>query len=423
MKVLGVVVEYNPFHNGHLYHLKSAKKLVKPDFTIAVMSGNFCQRGEPAIVNKFARAKMALLNGIDVVFEIPTVYALQDAGGFAFGSVGLMHKLGLVTDIVFGSESADISFLEKISKILYENSKEFDYLIKRELKKGLSYPNARKFALQKFLKTDLDTIKKLENSNDILGIEYIKAIFKYNSNIKYHVIKRVGAKYNEQNLSGKFSSATAIRNAIKFEKNIKEYVPESTYLILKDEFEKGRGPVFLENLEQFILSEFRLKARENLENIYGFSEGLDKRFIDSANISTNLKEFIENIKAKRFTFSRIRRLIFHAIFNFEKNYMEFSNKLGPQYARVLGFTTKGQEFLSYAKKKSTIPIITNPSLKNKILKDVLKNSERKWDFNISLYNWQFEKDILASNIYTLFYPNSSQRKSGMDFRKPIIIEG
>ena len=314
MKVLGVVVEYNPFHNGHLYHLESAKKLTNPDFTIAVMSGNFCQRGEPAIVNKFARAKMALSNGIDVVLELPVVYSLQDAGGFAIGSIGIFEKLGLVTDIVFGSESSDLDFLKSIAKVLYENPNEFDQLIKKELKKGLSYPNARKYALKEFLKFEENFVDKLANSNDILGIEYLKAILKFKSKIKPHVIKRIGAKYNETELKEKISSATAIRNAIRKNLSIKEYVPHTTYEILQNEFNEGRGPVFLENFDQFILSILRLKSRKELEKIYGFKEGLDKRFIDGADKTTNIKEFIEFVKTKRFTFSRIRRLMFNVIF-------------------------------------------------------------------------------------------------------------
>ncbi|ANQ53079.1 hypothetical protein BG95_00820 [Thermosipho sp. 1063] len=421
MKVLGLIVEHNPFHNGHLYHLNKAKEIVKPDFTIAVMSGNFCQRGEPAIIDKFSRAEIALKNGIDVVFELPVVYALQDAGGFAYGAISLLDKLKTVTDIVFGSESADKQFITEVAKTLSINSKEFDKLLKKELKKGMSFPNARKFALKEFLKKDVNFIKKIENSNDILGIEYVKSILKLNSNIKYNVIKRIGARYNELNLTNKYSSATAIRNAIKMDKEFKEFVPDSSYEILKHTFLKGKGPVFLEDMEQFILTFLRLKRREDLKKTYSFNEGLDQRFINAIKNSTTLSEFFDNVKTKRFTYSRIRRAIFHAIFNFEKEYIDFSNKLGVQYARILGFTRKGQKLLSKIKNVSKIPIISNPSLKDKILKKAL--SSEKFEINKCLFNWQFEKDILASNIYTMFYPKKTQRKYGVDFRKPIIIEG
>lgn len=237
MKVLGLIVEYNPMHNGHLYHLNEAKKIVNPDFTVAVMSGNFCQRGEPAIINKFARTLMALKNGIDIVFELPTVYALQDAGGFAFGAVSILNNLKIITDFVFGSESNDINFLKKIAEILYTQPKNFDEYFKNELKKGYSYPNARKYALQKFLKFDNETLKKIEKSNDILGIEYIFSILKLNSKIRFHTIKRIKSSYNDPVLRGSISSATAIRTAIKNKIDFSKSLPKNNYEILSNEIE------------------------------------------------------------------------------------------------------------------------------------------------------------------------------------------
>lgn len=396
------------------------KKIVSPDYVIAIMSGNFCQRGEPAIINKFARAEIALKNGIDVVFELPTVYALQDAGGFAFGAITLLDKLTVVTDVVFGSESADKNFITTVAKTLLENPDKFDNLLKIELKKGLSFPNARKFALKKFLNENEDFLKMIENSNDILGIEYVKSILKLKSKINYHLIKRIGAKYNDTELESKYSSATAIRNAIVRNNPFETYVPQTSYKVLKREFSYGRGPVSLENMEQFILTFLRLKHRKDFESIYSFTEGLDQRFIKAIKTSKKLSDFLEKVKTKRFTYSRIRRAIFHALFDFKKEYIEFSNKLGTQYARILGFTKKGQKLLSKIKKASKIPIISNPSLHEKVLKKVLTDKDRKWEVNKKLFIWQFEKDIVASNIYTMFYPQKNERKYGLDFRKPII---
>ncbi|MDK2887023.1 MAG: hypothetical protein PWP54_1603 [Thermosipho sp. (in: thermotogales)] len=422
MKVLGLIVEYNPMHNGHLYHLNAAKKIVKPDYTVAVMSGNFCQRGEPAIINKFARTLMALKNGIDIVFELPTVFSLQDAGGFAFGAISLLNNLKIVTDLVFGSESNDSEFLKQIAEVLYNQPENFDYLLKKELKKGYSYPNARKYALKNFLKFDSENLSKIEKSNDFLGIEYIHSLLKLNSHIKFHTIKRIGSNYNDETLKGTISSATAIRNAIKNNFDYSQALPPNNFKIISDELKEGRGPVFFESFETFVLPYLRKMKRSDLEKIYGFKEGLDIRFIHAANNAGDLKEFLDLVKTKRFTYSRIRRLLFYSIFNFDKKLIEDSNKYGPQYFRILGFTKKGQNLLSIIKKQVNRPLISTASNYKKILEKILKDTEKDWDVIPELYLKQFEMDILASNIYSYFYPNKSQRKSGMDFREPIMIE-
>ncbi|ABS61590.1 MULTISPECIES: nucleotidyltransferase [Fervidobacterium] len=421
MRVLGIVVEYNPFHFGHLHHLEEAKKLINPDYVVAVMSGNFCQRGEPAIVNKFARTEIALKNGVDVVFELPVVYAIQDAGGFALGSVGVLDRTGVVTDIVFGSESGDVTFLRKVANLLTNQTPEFEKTFKRHLKMGYSYPNARKYALMDVLSND---VEKLSKSNDILGIEYIKALIKYSSDIQPHVIKRIGADYNDEQFKGKFSSASAVRKAIKENKfeQTKEALPEWTFKILEREFSEGRGPVFLEYFD-FVIAMFRKLKREDFERIYSFNEGLDLRFYESARESGNLQDFVERVKAKRFTYSRIRRAIFHVLFDMEKSFVELSNEKGPQYLRVLGFTKRGRELLKAMKKNSKVPIISTASLYRNVLEEAKKKiAEGKvsWEIDESLYIWQFERDLLASDIYTFLYPNKFQRKAGMDFEYKVI---
>jgi len=270
--------------------LRESIKLVNPDYVVAVMSGNFCQRGEPAIVNKYARAKIALLNGIDLVLELPTVYAIQDAGGFALGSIGVLHKTGVVTDIVFGSESGDINFLKKVAHMLVNQTPEFQAEFKKQLKMGYSYPNARKYALMGVLSEE---VAKLSKSNDILGIEYVKALMKFNSSIEPHVINRIGADDNDPEFRGKLSSATAIRKVIKagqFEAT-KDAIPPTTYEILKEEFNKGRGPIFWEYLE-FVIAMFRKMRREDFEKIYSFNEGLDLRFWESARQTGDLQQLL-----------------------------------------------------------------------------------------------------------------------------------
>lgn len=422
MKVLGIVVEYNPFHFGHLNHLHQSIELVKPEYVVAVMSGNFCQRGEPAMINKFARTEIALRYGVDVVFELPTVYAIQDAGGFALGSVGILERTGVVTDIVFGSESGDLEFISRVANLLTYQSPEFEQSFRRQLKRGYSYPNARKYALMEVLD---DKMERLSKSNDILGIEYVKALLKYNSKIRPHVIQRIGAEYNDEDYKGRFSSASAIRKAIangNFS-NIGDSIPDWTLRVMNDEFEKGRGPVFWRDLS-FVLPMFRKMNREDFERYYSFNEGLDLRFVESARNTGDIQDFIDRVKTKRFTYSRIRRSILHALFDMDREKVEMSDEKGPQYLRVLGFTEKGRELLKIMKKRCTIPIISTASLYKSILDETQKKmSEGRGNFEIDseLYTWQFEKDILASDLYTLMYPNKREAIAGMDFRQPIRI--
>ncbi len=421
-RVLGLVVEYNPFHYGHLHHLHESIRLINPDYVVAVMSGNFCQRGEPAIVNKFARTRVALMNGVDLIFELPVVYATQDAGGFAIGSVGVLHKSGVVTDMVFGSESGDIDFLRKVANILVNQTPEFQEAFKKQLKLGYSYPNARKYALMDVLNGE---VSKLSKSNDILGIEYVKSIIHYESSIEPHVIKRMGADYNDEQFKGKFSSASAIRRSIKvgeFEHS-KEALPSATYEVLYEEFSKGRGPIFWEDLE-FVIGMFRKLKREDFEKIYSFTEGLDLRFYEAARESGDLQRFVEMVKAKRFTYSRIRRAILHVLLDMDKERIEKSNALGPQYLRVLGFNSKGRELLKQIKKQSEVPIISTASLYKQVLEDAQKQNmegKRLWKIERELFIWQFERDMLASDIYTFLYPNKSLRSAGMDFEQPIMM--
>ena len=423
MRVLGVIVEYNPFHNGHLYHLEKARELVKPECVVAVMSGNFTQRGEPAIVDKFARAEIALRNGVDLVLELPLVYSIQDAGGFARGSIGILHKLGYVTDIVFGSETADLNSMWKVSEVLFEQPDPFPSLIHRELKKGLSFPNARKMALREYFKMkygDPEIIKVVESSNDILGIEYLNSILYYNSKINVNLVKRVGASYSDDRYRGRFSSATSIRKEIrKGNLNVLDELPPWSSRIMKREFEYGRGPMFYDDFSKLLLGLMRTMRRDDFKRFYGFSEGLDERFHRFSKMASNIVEFTEMVKTKRFTLSRIRRLSWYPLFKMEKRFVEKSNKLGPQYLRILGFTERGREFLAYVKKRIKIPLVSTPSLYREILKEILKRED---DFEVdqSLYLEQFERDLIATNVYSLHFKNEEYRKGERDMKLKVL---
>lgn len=409
MKVLGIIVEYNPLHDGHLYHLTSSIELVKPDFVVAVMSGNFVQRGEPSIVDKFARTKMALNAGIDVVFELPTIYSIQDARGFAIGSVGILNATNVVTDLVFGSESNDLKIIEKIASLIVEESPAFERTLKEHLGNGLSFPNARRLAISSLLNYDAE---QMRYSNDILGIEYVAELKRLRSKIEAHTIKRIGASYNEEELL-EIPSATSLRKAIS-EKRKLEGIPYFTEQILEEEFKNGRGPVFLNSFYDLMRSKIILLGRERLEQLYGFNEGISQRFLMNSCASQNIEEFLNKTKTKRFTFTRIKRRLFYTIFEIDKTFVLESNEFGPQYLRLLGFTERGKSLLRHISDRSSLPLISN-------LSD-FKNSIQSREINVDLARMQIALDIKASDIYAMNFKSSSERLCKRDFRKPIIHE-
>lgn len=414
MKVLGVVVEYNPLHRGHLYHLGSSIKLIAPDFIVAVMSGNFVQRGEPAIVDKFARVEMALKAGIDVVIELPTVYAIQDANGFATGSIKTLDATNVVTDVVFGSESDDIKTLEKVASIIVEESEEYKASLKKYLKRGLSFPNARRYAILEQVskaKEKID-IEQIKYSNNILGVEYLAVLQRIRSQMRAHTIKRTGSSYNDERISD-IPSATAIRKTIKLGEKILG-IPQFTRHILEREFSAGRGPVFVEDLFEFMRLKVVMLKREELEKLYGFNEGIAKRMIKAIKDSHDMRNFLIKVKTKRFTFTRIKRRALYIVLDLGREFVKESNEFGPQYLRILGFTHRGRKLLRIMSTHASKPVITNVSKFSRVLE--------KRSVNVSLAQQQLTLDLKSTDLYTLLFKNESERKIHRDFCKPLEIE-
>ena len=235
--VLGIIAEYNPFHNGHLYHLIQSKKLSGSDYTIAIMGGNFTQRGDVSLVDKWSKAEMALLGGIDLVIELPTLYAVSSAENFADGAIKILDSLKIVDTVSFGSETKDINTLDRIADVLYNEPREYKTLLSHELSKGLSFPKARENALLMYLNDVRRFANILSSPNNILGIEYLKALRKYKSHIRPICIPRVGAGHNDLTSSANknIASATAIRNLAISNKydslEFRSLIPISSYSI------------------------------------------------------------------------------------------------------------------------------------------------------------------------------------------------
>ena len=275
-KVLGIISEYNPFHNGHLYHLEQSKKLSGCDYTVAVISGNFTQRGSTSLVDKWEKTRMALANGVDLVIELPVLYSISSAENFADGSIKILNSLGIVDTLSFGAETSDIAVLSKIADVLTVEPTEYKNILSHELKKGLSFPKARENALLMYLGDIRKYSGVLSSPNNILGIEYLKALKKYKSNINPICIKRIESDYNSINFSNNIASATAIRNLVKNKSFdiIKDLVPESTYSILIDNVQNGHIVEDLSIFEKEIIYVLRKMSIEEISNLPDVSEGL-----------------------------------------------------------------------------------------------------------------------------------------------------
>ena len=410
MKVCGIIAEYNPFHNGHAYHIQKTKEITNCEAIVAVMSGNFVQRGTPALFDKWTRTKMALQNGIDLVIELPTYYATSSAEYFAQGSIGLLDSLGIVDFLSFGAKTSDLDTLKRIANILYLEPNDYKELLQSELKKGVSYPVARGNALKNFTKKEFDSkyiSEILLDSNNILGIEYLKALMYNNSTISPNIVLRKGEDYNSVNIIDGVCSATAIRKMLEDDEieNLKDVMPKNCFDILNAEMLNGKAPMSLKNFEEEIFYVLRKNLVQDLFELSDVSEGLENVLKKASNETTEIDKMIELLKSKRYTRTRIQRILLHALLSITKD--EVSNyKYNPQYIRVLGFTKKGEKLLTQIYNKANLPIVTSVS---KFLKSANETGRR-----------MIEKDILATNIYTLGYQIPNYRKSNLDYTNTIV---
>ncbi|CUP68633.1 nucleotidyltransferase [Clostridium baratii] len=359
MNLTGIITEYNPFHLGHEFHLKNAKKDTNCDGIVCVMSGNFMQRGNPAIMDKWNRAKIAVLNGVDLVLELPLIYSLSSAEDFAYGGVKILNSLNCINNIYFGSESGDISTLKEIAHTLYYEPEEYKKFLKANLDLGLPFHKARVNALNNVMK-NLDVENILSNSNNILAIEYIKALIKLNSSIIPFTLKREGSNYNDTDLSTTFSSATSIRETLKSKNNleeIKDSITLSTYKELNRLYKEKYDFVFEEDLFPYL--KYKLITKGNyLNKIDDINEGLDNKILKEILSSNSLDDLILKSKSKRYTYTKISRILSKFFIGLE-DYNTKALKINDiNYIRPLAFNEKGASILKHIKKNTNINIIT-----------------------------------------------------------------
>lgn len=396
--VLGIIAEYNPFHNGHLYHLNTAKSITNSDYSIAVMSGNFTQRGDISIVDKWSKAQMAIENGIDLVIELPTVYAISSAENFASGSIKILDSLGIVDFIAFGSECSDISILQQVTDVLASEPPEYKTLLSHELDKGVSFPKARERALMMYLNDVRRFANVLSSSNNILGIEYLKALKRQKSIIQPITIKREGNNYNDNTIptDSQFASATAIRKLCASHNSdiLQRFMPEASYKILNDAMENGNIVKDISDFDEIIIYTLRKMSTDEIANLPDVSEGLEFAIKSAVNQCNTVSELLSIINTKRYTQTRLQRILLYAILGITKKDMQLS-KITKPYIRVLGFNDKGRELISEISK-------TNKKLT--IISSVKKFMDSNPNKNMKQL---LEKDIWATNVYTLGYEYDS----------------
>ena len=409
MKAVGLVTEYNPFHNGHLYHLNKAMELTGADISVAVMSGDFVQRGELAVLDKYTRASMALNSGVNLVVELPVNYAVSSAESFAAGALKVLDYIK-ADSIAFGSESGNIERLSKLAHILCDNEDTLYKEISKYTANGISYAAARQKVVEKL--TDKDTAAMLTSSNNILAVEYLKAIIKNNYAIKPYTIKRQGDSYNDTDIRSEYASATALRGNLKAD-NISKYIPVKAGLILSSNtnyiypdditealFTRLLGILFASSYDKNVFIENVMRYPDVNKEIAGrlYKSAMDMitRTVPQGaeskdNGAFSFGSLCEHIKTKEVPLSRIKRALVRITLGLDKKHMEkYANE---PYIRVLGFDKKGQEYLSYIRKTVEVPLITKTADYKEMLLD----------------------DIHAANIYNMIVAGKYGVKELGDF--------
>jgi predicted nucleotidyltransferase len=426
MGLTALITEYNPFHNGHQYHLNQSKKITQNDELIVIMSGNFCQRGDAALLNKWARTKQALSAGADLVLELPLIYNIRSAEYFAYYSVLSLEKSNLVDSIVFGSEAGDIKILAALAEAFVNESPEFKAELQKQIQTGINYPDARRRALlaclnnypelQKFDKNYIEKI--LKAPNNILGIEYLKSLIKLESSITAHTIKRTGTDYHSHKINKNYASASLIRNLINSRPQqealsaVKKLMPADSWEILKNEIKKGRyvKKDSRDIIHSKVVDRLRRLQAEDLKKYKGIKNGLENRIIEKAASAFKADSFLDSLKSKNLTESRLKRKLLQLYFGLDAEKINLVEKKAPHYLRVLGVRSGKEKLLSRLKKKSKLKLIINPAAE---INKINLNTSDPLALSLSF-------DLLASDLYALLYQNSKHSNARRDFYQKLI---
>lgn len=411
MKIAGIIAEYNPFHNGHAYHIQQTRELTGADYVVVVQSGNFVQRGAPAIVDKYCRTRMALLNGADLVLELPTAYACASAEGFASGAVSLLQGLGCVDILSFGSEQGNLALLDSYARVLTEEPSAYQELLRAFLKQGLSFPLARSKALQEYFSYGQDILpcslydqdcryesEILNQPNNTLGIEYLKALRLLDSNITPFTIKRRSSGYHETTLDAEFASATALRqallsNAAAFSPVIQTHMPDKSGTCLAD-YLKEKLPLTQDDFSSMLYYQLLSKSEEALAAYTDMTPELANRIKKQLTTYQTFSTFADSLKTKQLTHTRITRALFHVLLQDYQSDADARKAADfPSYARILGFRRDSQPLLGKIKQTASIPLIAKAADGERIIKDFEGNTDRE------LLLSMFRQDLFAAHLY------------------------
>lgn len=414
MKAAGIIAEYNPFHNGHKYHLEKVKELTGADFCIVIMSGDFVQHGAPALIDKYSRAKMALLNGADLVLELPVCYATSSAENFAAGAIALLDRLNIVDTVCFGSECGDISVLKTIAEILCEEPEDYSEALRNNLKEGMSYPTARNTALTSTHKELSAHMNVLESPNNILGIEYIKALLRRKSTITPYTNLRIGNDYHDTRLLQNKSSAIAIRQSLERMDNllfIASQVPNSVFQILEEHFHVNY-PIYQRDISlllKYILLQYQDKGFTEFVDV---SEDLSDKILKNLEFYKSFPDFCESLKSKDMTYTRISRCLLHILLDIKKDSLQtFLADDYVYYARILGLKQSGADVLNAIKQKASLPLLSKLADADSVLANTA-HSENALKM--------LQNDIRAAHIYDSVATDKYHTVLPNEYRRQIV---
>lgn len=399
MRTVGIIAEYNPFHTGHVYHIAQAKKISGADYAMVIMSPDFVQRGTPAVFDKYTRTQMALQCGADLVIELPVCYASGSAEFFAEGAIALLNRIGVVDTLVFGAEHDDLALFQATADLLLEEPEAYSKMLKAFLKEGFTYPKARSEALIRTLESNTFSCIQndsgntqsylssfLSSPNNILGIEYCKALKKTKSRIMPIPLLRFGSSYNSTSLDGVFCSASALREGIQREEDMEEllpFIPVSCRPLFLDSLKRT---VFADDMLPFIVN--KLLTEQSFSHILDISLDLSERIqnLRFPSIGKSFDELSESLKTKQVTKARINRALVHLLLDIRTDAVDsFRQKGTVFYAKVLGFSKNAVSLLHAIKENSDLPFLTKPAKADSLLQGAGLN--------------MWKQDLYASHLY------------------------
>ncbi len=402
MRAVGLITEYNPFHNGHLYHLQQSKELAGAEVAVVVMSGHFLQRGEAALCDKWRRTEMALAAGVDLVVELPYLFACNSAPHFARGAILSLEALGGVDSLCFGSEAGGLEPLQQTAELLEAKSEEITAQTQNLLRQGVGYPAARAEIMHRLLPGLPAEI--LTAPNNILGIEYLRALAQSGSTIRARTVQRRGAGYHDLEGRGAIASATGIRKMLKEETAVAEYLPSRVLDILDSARGNGEMPDADHHL-RLLLARI-LRGAESLEGIYQIESGQENRLFEAAGDAKSLEELIDRIKARQLTRTRVQRVLCHLLHEVEAGLAQRLLEQGPLFLHLLGSSQAGEKFLAASRKQRSLPLISNYSrIHNQLQRFYGRGSKR-----LLLAQEQLHLELRSSDNYALLQRGFSARR-------------